>query len=208
MDYPRKFFYQDKAVADSYFAQRFTRPKAVRQHNALKSAMERALATISGVRSVLDLPCGVGRFTDFFCNKGYRYFGADVSKEMLDVLAREKKLPKMRLSLTRCDGELLPFKDDAFDCVVCIRLFHLIPRAAKEAVLREIRRVSEKWLIVELRHVKWTRRFAGARSLFRKAFGREEPELDKDVTNAGWTEKKRVRVKGTKHWVGLYQKSP
>jgi len=207
MEYARKTFYRDREVADGYFAQRFTRPKAVSEHNALAAAMETALAAVPAVRSILDLPSGVGRFTNFFSARGCRYFAADVSKEMLDVLAREKGASDHGLSLVQCDGERLPFKDDAFDCVVCIRLFHLIPRAAKELVAREMRRVSSRWLLVEVRHVKWTHRFHGVRMLLRKAAGGGEPELDPELTNAGWSERKRVRVKGTKHWVGLYQKN-
>jgi methyltransferase family protein len=110
--------------------------------------------------------------------------------------------------LVRSDGEWLGFKDNSFDCVLCIRLFQLIPRAAKEAVLKEMRRVSKKWLIVEVMYVKPLRHFGRTKSALKKLLGTKLApyDLDKEILNSGWEEWARVRVKHTKHWVGVYKK--
>jgi len=208
-DYERKFFYQDKTVAETYFEKRFTSPKAVRQHEGLRKALQEAFEGIPGIRKVLDLPCGTGRFTNFFYERGYIYFGVDISKEMLDILAGDQKPLTRAPSLVRSDGEALAFKDNSVDCIVCIRLFQLIPRTAKEAVLKEMRRVSAKWLIVEVMYVKSMRRFRRIKSLLWKLSGERLSlwDLDRDILNAGWREHKRVRVKNTKHWIGIYEKN-
>lgn len=208
MDYERKVFYQDRAVAETYFENRFTSPKAVRQHQGLKEALQEALASISGIRKLLDLPCGTGRFTDFFYEKGFEYIGVDISKEMLDVLAQGQISLNRTPALLRSDGEALALKDNSVDCIVCIRLFQLIPRAAKQAVLKEMLRVSAKWLILEVMYVHSLHHFRRTKSLLRRLFGGRRPiyDLDKDILNTGWQEYARVRVKHTKHWVGVYKK--
>lgn len=207
-EYPRKFFYQDKNVAETYFDKRFTSAKGQRQHKGLESALELALAGLPGIRQVLDLPCGTGRFTSFLTEKGYRYVGVDVSKEMLDVLARDQGLDKQTAALVRCDGEYLPFKNNAFDCVVSIRLFQLIPPDAKLAILYEMMRVSKKWFITEVMHVESLRRFPRLKCMLRSMFAHRTSlyDLDDGILEAGWREVSRVRVKNSKHWVGVYQK--
>jgi SAM-dependent methyltransferase len=208
-DYPRKYFYQDKAVAESYYGERFTHRRGMQRDRALRKALARAFQSVPGVRTVLDLPCGTGRFTEFFCERDLAYFGTDIACEMLEVLARDHPARNLQSRLIRCDGEFLPFKDDAFDCVVSIRLFQLIPPEAKLAILKEMRRVSKQWLIVERMYAQSMRDFGRARYLLCKLLGREHalPVLDHEIVEAGWREFKRIPLKGMKNWVGIYRKT-
>jgi len=206
-DYERKHFYKDKAVAESYHEQRFSHRRGMARDKALRIALARALALVPSLRTVLDLPCGTGRFTSFLCDCGLRYFGADVALEMLEVLVRDHAA--MALTLIQCEGEALPFIDNAFDCVLSIRLFQLIPRTAKIQVLKEMRRVSNQWLIVELMYVRSMREFGRIKYFLYKLFGKESalPVLDQNVLDAGWVEYKRIPLKGMKNWIGIYRKS-
>lgn len=208
-DYQRKYFYRDKSVAESYHRERFTHRRGIQRDRALRKAMDRALKWVPEVRSLLDLPCGTGRFTEFFCARDLNYFATDISQEMLDVLLRDHPARNLRSKLIRCDGEFMPFKDNAFDCVVCIRLFQLIPQAAKADILKEMRRVSNKWLIVECMYPASMRAFGKTRYFLYKLLGREAamPVLDQEITDAGWEEFKRIPLKGMKNWVGIYRKA-
>jgi len=208
-DYHRKHFYQDKSVAESYHEERFSHRRGVQRDKALRIAMARALEFVPGVRTILDLPCGTGRFTSFFCDRGLRYFGTDIAREMLDVLIGDHSVKNPSLTLIQSDGEMLSFKDNAFDCVVSIRLFQLIPQSVKVQVLKEMRRVSNQWLIVELMYVRSIREFGKARYLLYKLLGRDDalPVLDQDVLDAGWVEYKRIPLKGMKNWIGIYRKN-
>ncbi len=208
-DYPRKQFYQSKAVAESYHGERFTHRRGIQRDKALRKALARALQCTPEVRTVLDLPCGAGRFTEFFCERSLAYFGTDVAHEMMEVLRRDHPARNLQSKLIQSDGEFLPFKDNAFDCVVSIRLFQLIPKEAKTAILKEMWRVSRKWLIVERMYAQSMRDFGRARYLLCKLLGREDelPVLDREIVGAGWKEFKRIPLRGMKNWVGIYQKS-
>ena len=208
-DYARKHFYQNKAVAESYHAERFTHRRGIQRDKALRKALTRALEWIPDARTVLDLPSGTGRFTEFFCAHERSYFGTDVSHEMLDVLRRDHPARNLQSKLIQGDGEFLPFKDNAFDCVVSIRLFQLIPKEAKTAILKEMWRVSRKWLIVERMYARSMRDFGRARYLLYKMLGRESelPALDREIVDAGWKEFKKIPLRGMKNWVGIYRKS-
>jgi len=87
-DYPRKFTYQNKATAERYFDKRFSHRKGRKKNEATKLALTRALEAMPGVRNILDMPCGSGRFTRFFNERGYNYFGAEISMEMFNHLPR------------------------------------------------------------------------------------------------------------------------
>jgi len=58
-----------------------------REYEATKLALDTALNGISGMRTILDMPCGTGRYTSFSYEKGYLYFGADMLVEMMKVMA-------------------------------------------------------------------------------------------------------------------------
>ena len=59
----KKDFYRDPAVAADYDQHRFTTPRRKRRNVRKWRAIQRALDEAGDVRSVLDLPCGTGRFT-------------------------------------------------------------------------------------------------------------------------------------------------
>ena len=85
---------------------------------------------------VLDLGCGPGDGTQRIAATGAIAIGLDYSEGML---AKAKKVDGNRGRLTRGDAGRLPFKDGAFDKVVCTNSFHHYPDHFK--ALKEIRRV-------------------------------------------------------------------
>ena len=208
-NYPRKFNYQNKATAERYFDKRFSHRKGRKKNEATKLALTRALEAMPGVRNILDVPCGSGRFTRFFNERGYIYYGAEISMEMLDVLVREEKSLGKAPPLVRCDAEHLPFRDNVFDCVVCIRFLNLVPSNVRQKVLKEMRRVSSKWLIVQSHHLKSMGPFILLKVFMRKLIGTDvrKYQLQREIVHVGWREKARLRVRHTRHCVGVYQKS-
>jgi SAM-dependent methyltransferase len=208
--YKRKTGYQNQGVAEIYLERRFGHPRGRRQNEETKIALERALNSISGAKTILDMPCGSGRLTQFFYDRDYTYFGADISLEMMNVLAREQKARNITPSLVRCDGEALPFKDNAFDCVVCFRfLNHSIPKGVRDNVFREMKRVSRKWLILQSQHLRSLGPFVRLKVFARKAFGGEvaKYQFEKEVRRAGWKEEKRLWIRTLNRYIGVYQKT-
>jgi len=139
--------YRSGEVAASY--DRRWRGSSGRARDQRKQrALGRALEHFDGARSVLDVPCGTGRFHDLFASRGWRYCGADAASAMLTV-AREKCGTSNWIAgdLTR-----LPFADRSFDLALCIRLMHLVrDERLREAFLAELARVSRIGVIVDYR---------------------------------------------------------
>ena len=206
-DYARKSRYQDRTIARSYFKERFSRAEGRREDEATKVALEQALASIPQAKVILDMPCGTGRFTGYLRERGYRYVGADVSMEMLEVLVGEGD-PESRLSLVRCDGEYLPFKDNAFDSVACIRFLNLLPPVVRHRILKEMRRVSRRWLIVQSHRLKSMGPIMVLKLLVRRWLGVDisKYQLQKEILQGGWRERRRVKIRGTRHCIGVYEK--
>ena len=117
--------------------------------NLEKNAIDKALKKTLLLRaSILDVPCGTGRITKYLLEKGCSVIGADISTEMLRYA--KKKLDRFHnlQCLVRTDAEQMGFKDDGFDCVTTVRLMGHIPPHIRVAILREMARVTNRYIIV------------------------------------------------------------
>jgi SAM-dependent methyltransferase len=170
----KKQFYRDGAVALDYDFHRFGTGRRARRNARKWRTILAALERTSRVETILDLPCGTGRFTGHLAERGYQVVGSDISIEMMR-LARDKTAAAAGVrGYLQADAEALPFRADSVDCVLCIRfLFHVDP-ATRVRMLREMSRVSRRWLIVDYRH-----RYSGRYVLWRlrKALGLTKTEL-------------------------------
>ncbi|EXI81036.1 MAG: ubiquinone/menaquinone biosynthesis methyltransferase [Candidatus Accumulibacter appositus] len=108
---------------------------------------ERALRLAGTPASVLDLPCGTGRFWSMLAADPKReLLAADFSAAMLDVAAqvREPALVS-RFRLLQCSAFDISLPDQSVDCIFSIRLMHHIgetvnrKRAAHPPTLVQIR---------------------------------------------------------------------
>jgi len=102
--------------------------------------------------TILDLPCGTGRFVHLINSRGFRYTGADIAEAMLKE-AREVAGPDSRAEFILADAENMPFADNSFDCVIVWRLFqHLTDATIRVKILREAARVSRRKVLVSFYH--------------------------------------------------------
>jgi ubiquinone/menaquinone biosynthesis C-methylase UbiE len=181
--------YRNLEAARAYDRDRFQSESAkqLRDHNT-QQAILRALREPGTIHSVLDLPCGTGRLTRLLVEGGFQYTGADQSEAMLTV-AREKFSDLPGANLVTSDASHLQFADNSFDCVVCVRFLNLFPSEMRLPMLREMRRVSRRFLLAESRYSReltWWRPLAAALS----SRSREHYELDqsfwRDLAATGW----------------------
>ncbi|HLD66480.1 MAG TPA: class I SAM-dependent methyltransferase [Pseudomonas sp.] len=125
----------------------------------------RALALAGDPASVLDLPCGAGRFWPMLAEKAERVIlGADNSADMLDLAcaAQPAEVVK-RVRPLQTSAFAIDLPDDAVDTVFCMRLLHHLGEAEHRLqMLRECRRVSRDSLILSLwvdgNYKAWKRR--------------------------------------------------
>ncbi len=184
--------YRDPAVAEAYdrrWAGALGRRRDERKARALERALlQLAQAAGASPRSLLDAPCGTGRFSGLWPRLGYEAIGADLAPAML----AQARLKHPAACLVAADLARLPLRDGAVDAAVCVRLLHLVrEREERLAFLRELRRVSRLGAIVDWRHGR-TLRVWGRRLRWRLGLRERAPanpsalEIHAEMTAAGF----------------------
>ena len=203
-DYKRDFYRSD-SVAEDYDFHRFSTPERQKRNARKWAAIRKALGLTTGVRTILDLPCGTGRFTGALAREGFEVVGSDISLEMLKKAASlenpEKADGKQRAvaGYVQANAEALPLRNDSLDCVVCIRFMMHVDAATRVRMLREFHRVSRRWVIVDYRH-KYTFRYVLTHTFGKFGLGRtplsrvSRQDLDQEFRDAGFAIRSVIRV--------------
>ena len=113
----------------------------------------RALAMAGEPESVLDLPCGAGRFWELLARlPGRQLLAADLSQDMIDT-ALNFQSPHIakRFKTFQTSAFDIKLPDAAVDCIFCMRLLHHITEEeARTKMFREFHRVSRDTVCVSL----------------------------------------------------------
>lgn len=99
---------------------------------------------VSGA-TVLDVPCGYGRFTGRLAERGGLPLVADVSVHMV-VRTRQGFSPAVPGA--GVDVLALPFADASVDGALVMRLLHHLPDSERRQALGEVARVIREWAIL------------------------------------------------------------
>lgn len=163
--------YRDSVVATTYDTSRFLSARGQKRNRltlaAIQRAFDKAAALGTPIHGCLDLPCGTGRLFPWLLQRRLQFVGADISLEMMQAAWTKVGATgrgEVSGALVQCDGEYLPFKDRSLDAVLSIRFMFHVPREVRLRILREMARVSRRWLIVDLRHcynIRWCLRRLG-----------------------------------------------
>jgi ubiquinone/menaquinone biosynthesis C-methylase UbiE len=147
----KKQFYQDDLVAADYDSHRFKSRRRAARNRHKWEAIQSALKIAHPVRTIVDIPCGTGRFTPDLSRQGYHVIGADISVPMM---TEAKKLDggETLYGFVKADAENLPFPSNAVDCIISIRFMHHIDPDTRIKILGEMARVSRRCLIIDYRH--------------------------------------------------------
>jgi SAM-dependent methyltransferase len=214
-DYKRDF-YRSSQVAEDYDFHRFSTPERQKRNARKWAAIQKALSLTTGVRTILDLPCGTGRFTGALARAGYEIVGSDISMEMLGKAASipDGKQPSIR-GYVQANAEHLPLRNDSLDCVVCIRFMMHVDPAHRVNMLREFARVSRRWVIVDYRH-KYTFRYVLTHTFGKLGLGRtplsrvSRDDLHDEFRRGGLVIREIVRVSTpllSDKWIVLAERS-
>jgi SAM-dependent methyltransferase len=219
-DYKREF-YRSAQVAEDYDFHRFSTPERQKRNARKWAAIRKALSAATGVRTILDLPCGTGRFTGALAREGYEIVGSDISLEMLqkaatlDAGTRPDGQPSVIRGYVQANAEHLPLRSDSLDCVVCIRFMMHVDSATRVRMLREFRRVSRRWAVVDYRH-KYTFRYLLSHTFGKLGLGRtplsrvSRQDLEQEFRDAGFEIREVVRVSApllSDKWVVLAERA-
>ncbi len=120
-----------------------------RDHHVAKKALKLA----GSPKSVLDMPCGTGRFWQLLAADPDRKIHAvDYSENMINMgLQYRPKDIVQRIEAQQGSAFDLPFANDFVETVFCIRLIHHIGESQHRVkLLRELKRVSRSSVIISL----------------------------------------------------------
>lgn len=185
--------WKSKSVAEHYDERRFTslggRIYDRMEKHAVASCLDVAQG-ISPINTLLDLACGTGRISEFLASRGYQLTCGDISDEMLGVAKRRlasagfDEVMFLQLDIYKTGQET-----GAFDCVSAFRLFQHLTSEQRAEALREMARVSRRFVLVNVMH---TSAYYGAVRRLRLALGRyttrytsTQSEVDQELSYAG-----------------------
>lgn len=113
----------------------------------------KALSIAGNPKTVLDAPCGTGRFWDVLVEQPGRIVHAcDYSQNMIDVgMASRPKEITQRIRAFQASVFDMPVEDNFVECVFCIRfVHHLGENQDRLTLLRELHRVTSDTVILSL----------------------------------------------------------
>jgi ubiquinone/menaquinone biosynthesis C-methylase UbiE len=177
--------FQNKAKAEKY-AQRFESGSRKRIDTREQRAVAKIFASLDGCRSVLDVPCGAGRFAMTLGQGGRLVIETDVAFEMVEIARRAHRLG------LQSDAGHLPFRDSVVDCVFSNRLLHHILRSEERVMfLQEFHRVTRRYVVITFFDYKMfgTMRGALKRLKGRKPKYAEQPtfeQFEQEVVQSGF----------------------
>lgn len=91
------------------------------------------------VETILDVGCGEGLITNPLGQMGFSITGCDISFPSLQYVNSSK---------TQATLEILPFKDDSFDLVVCTSVFEHLPGDLLYQSVSEFQRVARQYILI------------------------------------------------------------
>lgn len=133
-------------VAEGYDAKREESLK----WQAEQSIIERMLGDMPEGHWVLDVPCGTGRFFEFYAKMGYCFRGVDRSADML-AIAGQKVVDQAKARLMQGDVRDLKLGDKLVDASVMVRLTRWLEPDDCQAAFKELQRVTRDRIILTTR---------------------------------------------------------
>ncbi len=185
--------WKSRAVAEHYDERRFTslggRLYDKMEKHAVAACLDVAEKS-SPIKTLLDLACGTGRMSEFLATRAYQLTCGDISDEMLAVAKRRLTSAGFgHVAYLKLDIYQTGQAAGAFDCVSAFRLFQHLTSEQRAEALREMARVSRRFVLV---NVMYTSTYYGAVSKLRLALGRyttrytsTQSEIDQELSYAG-----------------------
>lgn len=143
----------DRAHAEQYLRKHRTGLAHQLSHLRDEQMARRALREAGEPLSVLDLPCGAGRFWPLLLeNPERQLIAADNSADMLDVASlANRALLKRGIRRLRTSAFAIALPDNSTDCIFSMRLLHHVGEAKDRlCLLKEFHRVTRETVIVSL----------------------------------------------------------
>lgn len=182
----------DLAHAREYFEKHET-GFARRLSTWRERAMARRALKIAGEpKSVLDIPCGTGRFWNVLAEKKDRIiYASDLNVPMIEM-ARTGRPPEIvaRVKTFPASAFEIPQPAGFVESVFCIRLIHHMQDSAHRlALLRELSRVASRTVIISLwldgNYKAWRWKLRQRKRKTRNRFVVSRPVIEREFSSCG-----------------------
>ncbi len=150
MSFDPRSHYQNTGAAERYDDVRFRSMSGRVFQWADRKSLLAVIADLNPGMIVLDAPCGTGRMSRLFLEKGLKVIGGDISGQMMAVARKRTGEIKGDIAFCRMDLTGLPLQDSAVASAFSIRFLPHIPPAERVLMLRELRRVTRKWVVISV----------------------------------------------------------
>ena len=126
--------FSNRLIAEKY--DRFYKTIQGKEIDSLEK--EIILGHINDITSghILELGCGTGHWTEFFCGQGFKVTAIDESEAMLSI-AENKRIKNV--TFLKADATDLPFTDRSFSAIVSVAMLEFVVDPKK--VMEEIDRI-------------------------------------------------------------------
>jgi ubiquinone/menaquinone biosynthesis C-methylase UbiE len=115
-----------------------------------QSAVASLLSSLPRPFSLVDIPVGTGRFVELYKQLGLDATGIDVSSDMLAKARAKAELAGAGITLKEGDVRAISAPDGTFHVALCVRFLNWIDITGVRAVLRELARVSDRYVLVSI----------------------------------------------------------
>lgn len=155
-------------TARNYEKKRFNKGKMLRYDKLEKAFAQRVMGMVGGDATIVDIPCGSGRFFEYFA-KARKLIMADYSENMLKVCEEKFGTPS-NVQMIQADISSIPLENGSADLCFCMRLFHHMDNdQLRLKALKELARVSRR--LVALSFYNHNLRFYRKKMLGKKIRG-------------------------------------
>lgn len=175
----------------SYDSVRFTRDaRGRRLWLRERRYVDRFLSTLRPGSIVLDVPSGMGRFTELIDHHGHRAVSVDLLFEHVHYIANREDV--VSSGALQADIGRLPFDDDSVDAAICIRLLHHLTPSQIGTALGELRRVARSALFTyySRRTLKFLKKQIRRRPLRGRYY--TPATMERFCLDAGWSESRAL----------------
>jgi len=192
-DYSARTSYDDPDVVEPYEALRFGGALGRYRWRREQAAVRRMIDKLPTDVSILDCPCGTGRWWPLLSRRAREIHGVDIAPTMLAEASQRAAKATVPIALTRAEVENLPFADASYDYSFCFALTKHLPRRVQYRAVEELARVSSRGVICTfgvLGHISyefWRRR------KLTESYPLVAEELDWIADAAGLVVRERIR---------------
>ena len=146
-EYSARVSYADYSVGVEYERLRFSGLLGRYRRGREERAVRRALSELPQGVSVIDSPCGIGRWWPLLATKAQKITAVDISPGMVRHASERASRMATDVSVITGDAEYLPLPDNAADFSFSFALTKHLPRPVQYRVLRELSRVARRGVI-------------------------------------------------------------